>query len=326
MMRTQRAGQRGAALLLAMITVTLVATLAAAAMWRQWRGVEIEAAERARMQSDWILTGALDWGRLILQGDQNEDRKKGQLVDHLAEPWAIPLAEARLSTFLAAGESSSEIDRDAFLSGEVSDLQSRLNIMNLLTGDGVDALQRFERLFSVLGLPGNELGTLQRNLQRAQGAFNQADAVDAPLPPGRLEQLPWLGVSAATLHLLSPYVTLLPLQGKSPTPVNLNTASAEVIHAALPGLDLAQAQRLVALRDQTHFATARQAIDTLKASDVNLDWAGVSSNFFEIRGQLRLDHVALQEVAVVQRASSAQGRNDVRPLWRTRTPLAARPR
>ena len=39
--------QRGAALLAAMITVTLVATLAAGALWRQWRGVEVEGAERA---------------------------------------------------------------------------------------------------------------------------------------------------------------------------------------------------------------------------------------------------------------------------------------
>ena len=33
--------QSGAALLTAMITVALVATLAAGALWRQWRGVEV---------------------------------------------------------------------------------------------------------------------------------------------------------------------------------------------------------------------------------------------------------------------------------------------
>jgi hypothetical protein len=40
--------QSGAALLMAMITVALVAILAAGALWRQWRGVEVERAERAR--------------------------------------------------------------------------------------------------------------------------------------------------------------------------------------------------------------------------------------------------------------------------------------
>ena len=40
---------RGAALLAAMLTVTLVATFAAAAMWQQWRAVEVETAERGRV-------------------------------------------------------------------------------------------------------------------------------------------------------------------------------------------------------------------------------------------------------------------------------------
>jgi len=60
---------RGAALLAAMLTVTLVATFAAAAMWQQWRAVEVETAERGRVQSAWILIGALDWSRLILRED-----------------------------------------------------------------------------------------------------------------------------------------------------------------------------------------------------------------------------------------------------------------
>ena len=77
---------RGAALLAAMLTVTLVATFAASAMWQQWRAVEVETAERGRVQSAWILVGALDWSRLILR----EDGRSGG-ADHLAEPWAVPL-------------------------------------------------------------------------------------------------------------------------------------------------------------------------------------------------------------------------------------------
>ena len=94
--------QRGAAILMAMLTVVLVATLASAALWQQWRAVEVEAAERTRAQSSWVLTGALDWARLIL----SEDGRKGG-SDHLSEPWALPLEQARLSTFLAADRSDS---------------------------------------------------------------------------------------------------------------------------------------------------------------------------------------------------------------------------
>ncbi|MBC7602922.1 MAG: general secretion pathway protein GspK, partial [Ramlibacter sp.] len=68
-MSKQSIRQSGAALLMAMLTVALVATFAAAALWQQWRSIEVETAERARVQSSWILTGAPDWARLVLRED-----------------------------------------------------------------------------------------------------------------------------------------------------------------------------------------------------------------------------------------------------------------
>ncbi len=310
--------QRGAALLAAMITVTLVATLAAAALWRQWRGVEVEAAERARVQSAWLLTGALDWSRLILSGDYSEDERKRQMVDHLGEPWAVPLAEARLSTFLAAGESSSDTHRDAFLSGEVTDLQSRLNVMNLTVGDAngrQEAYLRFQRLFELLNLRNAELALLRDNLQRAADAMKAAapDGNDAPLLPRRFDQLAWLGLSPESLQVLRPYLTVLPLEGSAATKVNVNTAPAPVLVAAL-GLNPADAQRLVGERERDFFKDLADA--RLQRADTA--WAGVNSSFFEVRGRLRLDDVALEEVSVVRRT----GRNRVSTLWRERAALS----
>ena len=96
-MIVRRDSQAGAVLLTAMVIVTLVATMASAMVWQQWRAVQVEAGERARMQAAWILTGAIDWARLILR----EDARSGG-ADSLDEPWATPLAETPLSTFLAA--------------------------------------------------------------------------------------------------------------------------------------------------------------------------------------------------------------------------------
>ena len=91
-------------------------------VWQQWRAIQVEAAERARTQSAWILSGALDWARLILR----EDASNGG-VDHLGEPWAVPLAEARLSTFLAADKDNTTDDApDAFLSGAITDANGAL--------------------------------------------------------------------------------------------------------------------------------------------------------------------------------------------------------
>ena len=128
--------QRGAALLAAMLTVALVATFAAGALWQQWKSIEVEGAERQRTQARWLLTGALDWARVILR----EDARAGDVnapTDHLAEPWAVPLQEARLSSFLAAlpDGTGNTIDDEklaqhVLLSGQVNDLQGRLNVTN----------------------------------------------------------------------------------------------------------------------------------------------------------------------------------------------------
>ena len=96
--------QVGAALLAAMLTVTLVASFAAAAAWQQWRAVEVETAERQRVQASWILVGALDWARLILR----EDARSGG-ADHLGEPWAVALQESRMSSFLAADKNNTAL-------------------------------------------------------------------------------------------------------------------------------------------------------------------------------------------------------------------------
>ena len=116
---SNRKAQSGAALISAMLVVTLVATLASVALWQQWRHVEVESAERHRVQSSWLLNGALDWSRLILREDAMAGvaGSSGGNADHLAEPWALPLKEAKLSTFLAQDQQLREGDPEVFFVG-----------------------------------------------------------------------------------------------------------------------------------------------------------------------------------------------------------------
>ena len=305
--------QAGAALLTAMLTVALVASLAAGAMWQQWRSVEVEAAERARVQSLWVLTGALDWARLILR----EDARSGG-ADYLSEPWAIPLEEARLSTFLAADKNSAPGDdssaSQAFLSGLITDLQARLNVTSLVEGDKVSepTQKAFAKLFETLGLPPGELVAMTENLRLALGhdPEKRADPL-TPLLPQRLDQLAWLGLSARSLAVLRPYITLLPVR----TPVNLNTASATVLYACIPSLDMAQAQRLVTARQATHFRTLADVTAQLGKTELPLNAAqhSVNSRFFEVQGRLRLGQAVAQAHSVVQREGI-----DVKALWSDR--------
>lgn len=300
--------QAGAALLAAMLTVTLVATMASAALWQQWRSVEVETAERSRVQSSWVLAGALDWARLILR----EDGRTGG-PDHLAEPWALPLAEARLSTFLDLESSSADADRQAFLSGQIADLQARLNVTNLVDGDHLStpAVQAFGRLFAQLGLMPGELETLTAALLRAKrGTGADRSGAAEPLLPQTVDQLVWLGLSGQSVAALKPHVTVLP----EPTRININTASAEVLQAGVPGLDLTDALRLVAVRKIAHFPTLLDSRlpDAVKAPGMSTQ-LDVSSRYFEIRGRLRLDQAVVDELSVVRRDGLT-----VRTLWRER--------
>ena len=307
-----RSAQRGAALLTAMLTVVLVATLAASTLWLQWRAVEVEAAERSRTQAVWVLTGALDWARLILR----EDARKGG-VDHLGEPWAVPLEQARLSTFLAADRnaSSDDVTENAFLSGQIIDLQSRLNVANLVQSGVVvkSSRQAFARLFELLDLPEGELDLMVDNLILSQAKGVEAPAnTPVPLAPQEFDQLAWVGLSAPTLARLRPYVTLL----SAPTPVNLNTAPAEVLYAAVAAFEMVDATRLVRGRSIAHLSAVDDAARVSGNAAARFDSVqhSVTSSYFEVHGSLQIDQLTVQEQSLVKRIDK-----EVKTEWRRRS-------
>lgn len=315
--------QRGSALLLAMLTVTLVATLAAASLWQQWQAVAVEQAQRQRVQAALILQGALDWARLILREDARANQREGN-PDHLGEPWATPLAEARLSTFLAA-DGNTEGLPDAFLAGDIRDLQACLNFNNLVPSDGTPSaeadialleLASLRRLYRELGLPVAEIEAAADRLLRIANAPRGPDAPPHTLRPQRLSQLSWLGISEASLRRLDPHLCVLP----QATTVNLNTASETVLLASLPGLDVAGARSLIQARERKPFRALSDAQAVLPGIDrvMVADRFGVQSQFFEVRGQLRLDQSLLAERSLVRR----QGL-DIQVIWRERYSVAA---
>ena len=315
--------QRGAALLLAMTLLALVASLAAGMVWQQWRAVQVEAAERSRGQSAWILAGALDWTRLILR----EDARTGA-VDHAGEPWATPLAEARLSSFLAADrEANADSEVEAFLAGSITDAQARYNLRNLFTDEGQPvALERetLTRLCAAAGLGAGEAERLITGLAgawRARSAAPAGGGASAPgtglgagagaspqeedtrvLPVQRFEHLAWLGLEPAVLQALRPLVDVLPTR----TPVNLNTAGREVLAAVL-AVDAGTAERLVQARQQQAFERLDQVRALLPpGSPLESSRVSVGSQYFEVRGRLRLEDRVLEEASLVRRRGTAE--------------------
>jgi len=294
-------------MLVALLILTLVSTLAAGMVWQQWRTIQVESAERARTQAAWILSGALDWGRLILR----EDARERGGSDHLGEPWAVPLAEARLSTFLAADRDNNSLAEndslDAFLSGSITDAQARWNLRRLVdaTGTLVPAeLRVLERLCDTAGVPGDTAGRIAAGLVKAWAPAVSADGAtreEAVIAPQRVSQLTWLGLDANTVARLDPWIILLPSPDAT---VNVLTAPAEVIAAAVDGMSVGAAQRLV--RERGGMEMRGINIERLRGffpadPSTNLNGVGVASRYFIVQGRLRLGERVLEERSLVER-------------------------
>jgi general secretion pathway protein K len=272
-------------------------------VWMQTRAVHVEAAERARSQAGWILVGATDWARLLLREDLRSGQQSGRNWDSLDEPWATRLEEARLSSFLAADkDNNADSGIEAFISGAISDAQSRYNLRGLVDNTGKPVAPQVAALKRLADLAGAPDGTAERIAQAlAQSTTGAAQAAtDAPLKPAQLADLAWLGITPDIIQRLAPWVDLLPVA----TAVNVNTAPREVLVAAIDGLDLGTAERLVQARQRSPFQTVEQ-VQALLAQDVRAE-AGrvaVNSSWFYVAGRLRLEDRALEERSLVQRES-----------------------
>ena len=138
-----------------------------------------------------------------------------------------------------------------------------------------------------------------------------ANQAKTPLLPQDIDQLAWLGVSQRSIAVLRPFVTLLPAR----TPINLNTAPAEVVYACTPTFELADAHALVARRSLAHFPTLDEANELANKAipHFNADQHSVDTRYFEVLGNLQIDQTTVQEKSTMQRDAM-----DVRILTRQR--------
>jgi general secretion pathway protein K len=289
--------QSGAVLLLSLLLVAMVSALIASTIWRRSQQVQIETLERQRQQGAWLLQGATDWARLILREDARNSN-----ADHLSEPWAVPLQESRLSTFLAQqpGLNASTQDlawtEQVMLSGGIEDAQGKFNLANLVQGQRIDPRSSAElaRLYQLLGLPTAQASGLARQVLLARR--------DPPrvLWPRHLEDLRAWGIDEASLARLRPHVVILPER----TVLNVNTASPEVLAAVLDGVDLSQAQRWAQSRLRSPWQQTDQARQALgPAYDDNRH--AIGSAYFLIHGQLRTGAQRQAQTALVKRDGSS---------------------
>lgn len=204
------------------------------------------------------------------------------------------------------------------IGGYIIDAQGRININNLSTSSTAATSTRaaLQRLFAALALPANLVNTVT----------DWVDADDKTSDPGGAEDAWYLAQPIATLaanapvrrigELLlvrdfgpasmaraRPFVAAL----DAPTPVNVNTAPAEVLAAIVDGLDAATAAMLVASREKTPFATIGYFKARLPRPDMVTDESllDVKSDWFEVSIEARQGDTLARARALLKRSSAA---------------------
>jgi general secretion pathway protein K len=287
----------GAAILMALIIVAIAATMAATMLARQQASLVGEEARRHATQARWILRGAMDWVRLVLREDL-----RFNAVDHLGEAWAVPLKPISLKAFLAVDQRADDAVFEALLQGKIDDAQAKFNLRNLEENSQPSTTQTAAliKLLSALGLS-----------SKAKDLANEASAnvlllVQGALFEPRSAMDLMTSLTSEERTKLSPYITLLPKQTK----VNCNTASAEVLHAVVPGLDLSLAKSIVQRRAGAYFATTQQFTGqipgTKQQGAAPID---IVTNYFEVTGVVLWDALTIEQHALVERKGGLGGNN-----------------
>jgi len=289
---------------MALFVAAIATVIVSGLFWRHFVLLRTVENQQLVSQSRLLLHGALDWACAILREDAATTS-----YDSLAEPWAQPLAETRLDQL---GESSA-LASQASMSGSIEDAQSRLNLRNLVRADGsIDTLQvaMLARLASELSLPEPTAQLIAVYLGQAFAPSTAAVDPGAqpssrPLPlvfPEDVARVP--GVDPAAGPRLAPYVAVL----DDRTPVNFNTAPAEVIAATIEGLSLSNARALVGDRDRIPFRNTGDIRNAPQLHNVSFsdNDVTVASRYFFVHGEIKLQRADTRMEALVKRAPAGQ--------------------
>jgi general secretion pathway protein K len=146
----------------------------------------------------------------------------------------------------------------------------------------------------------NQMATAQKSL----AANNQTPDQSGPLPMDLTQVADLLAVPGFTPQMLTKlkdFVIFLP-KSKS-TPVNVNTAPAEVLAALVDGLSLADANLLVEKRNVATFRDIADFKTRLPGVSLNVadSEASVMTHYFLVNGKVHMSRAGLEVQALIER-------------------------
>jgi general secretion pathway protein K len=297
----------GMALILAMLIAAFASTIAVGLLWQQQRWASDQEHRSDQVQAQALAMAGVSWARQILA----EDRRT-TTIDHLGEPWALRLP----ATPIEHGS----------VTGYIVDAQSRFNVNALKANDAraTFTAAALARLFAQSGVATtlvNAMGdwvdadSIVRNPGGAEDDYYlalQAPILTANRPIQRLAELAVArGVDIGSLERVRPFLDAI----DADVSINVNTAPAEVLMAAVPGLEKDSATALVRERLARPFRDVTDFTSRLPQPGMvsNVAMFSVDSAYFSVTVEAKQGETVARARALVRRGQS--GSPDV--VWQT---------
>jgi general secretion pathway protein K len=232
-----KADERGVALLLALLVLTILTALILEFDAEARREYRAAAAFRDDYKAGMLTRAAVQAARAVLLQDLMRERMTGQKFDGPTDIWAMPIKNFAIG--------------DGFLTAQIQDLAST-------SGGDIEQkkkVARAKRLFELLRINPNLVDALidwidQDEVPQPAGAeslYYQSlrppyRAANSPLPGlGDLRLIK--GFTPEIIERITPYVTVFPQEGGAP--MNLNTADPIVLQTLDPSITQTVAMEIV---------------------------------------------------------------------------------
>lgn len=325
-----RHAQKGVALVMVLLALALATTLAAGMLTRQSLQIQKSAQYLNQRQGQSLALGAESFARQILFRDWEEDKKDQSFVDDPSELWN------RYSAAFPVEYGSIEL--------QIDETQGRYNLNDLVKADGkVDPVlrKRLERLLQILEIQSLQLDRLVDWMdgdEETSGAYGAEDGTYlsrtppfrvANRPMGSLSELRLIeGVEEEDILKLQPHVVVLPVRGAG---LNINMASAEILRSFDERITSANAESILADRENAPFKTVQDFIARPEFAGLGIKAGGltVQSVFFEVRSQVNFDGQFYRLLSVIYRNDQGEfstvSRDESRTLLITKERVTAPP-
>lgn len=342
-----RGRERGAAIVTALFVVTLAAILVASVLWRQQIQVRRIENQRLLAQAQWVSRGALDWTRLILRAEADTSPTITYLGGVWAVPIAKTRLSDFLGKLGVAQAGQGE-DTFVSGAIEDAQGKFNLRNLVSVPAPGqlqvdIEQTLAFQRLLQSFGFPGQQLArktalyiraSLRQSATRFQASNNPMtgnvqpqqlggavggnnftnkpglqdtddDSGYAPLQMTSVDSLLNVpGFTPEMVERLRPFVTVLPTQ----TPINMNTAPAEVVAAITPGMTVSTAQAFVLRRQTIFFRNTSDVTLALRgagappqAAEANSIPTDVTTSYFFVHGRVQHRRAEVDRTTLVYR-------------------------